>query len=235
MLQYPFTQHAFEAGTVVAIIAGIVGYFVVLRRSSFAAHALSHIGFAGAAAAVLIGISPVYGLLLFTSVGGLGIAALGRRAAHRDAEIGIVLAFMLGLGVLFLSLHTGYATEAYSILFWRNTGYQFQQCLINPHCWRDNSGSHLACISTSLVCIARPRCGGSKRSTRSFARHNFHAPRRGRNVVRGSSCRCPPHLLVDGHASYNGSAIGKKTEASHNYLRSHCSDSNVAGALYCFF
>ena len=74
-------QHAFEAGTIVAIVAGIVGYFVVLRRSSFAAHALSHIGFSGAAAAVLIGVAPVYGLLVFTSVAGLGIAALGRRAA----------------------------------------------------------------------------------------------------------------------------------------------------------
>ena len=110
-------QHAFEAGTLVAIIAGIVGYFVVLRRSSFAAHALSHIGFAGAAGAVLIGISPVFGLLLFTSVGGIGISALGPRAAHRDVQIGTVLAFMLGLGVLFISLYTGYATEAYSILF----------------------------------------------------------------------------------------------------------------------
>ena len=117
MFQYQFMQHAFEAGTLVAIIAGIVGYFVVLRRSSFAAHALSHIGFAGAAGAVLIGISPVFGLLLFTSVGGIGISALGPRAAHRDVQIGTVLAFMLGLGVLFISLYTGYATEAYSILF----------------------------------------------------------------------------------------------------------------------
>ena len=99
-------QHAFEAGTLVAIIAGIVGYFVVLRRSSFAAHALSHIGFSGAAAAVLIGVAPVYGLLVFTSLGGLGIAALGKRAASRDVQIGTVLAFMLGLGVLFLSLYT---------------------------------------------------------------------------------------------------------------------------------
>jgi zinc/manganese transport system permease protein len=117
MLQYQFMQHAFEAGTLVAIIAGIVGYFVVLRRSSFAAHALSHIGFAGAAGAVLMGISPVFGLLLFTSFGGVGMAALGPRASHRDVEIGTVLAFMLGLGVLFISLYTGYATEAYSILF----------------------------------------------------------------------------------------------------------------------
>ncbi|HME55411.1 MAG TPA: metal ABC transporter permease [Candidatus Lokiarchaeia archaeon] len=117
MFQYQFMQHAFEAGTVVAIIAGIVGYFVVLRNSSFAAHALSHIGFAGATGAVLIGINPVFGLLLFTSTGGFGIAVLGPRASHRDVEIGTVLAFMLGLGVLFISLYNGYATEAYSILF----------------------------------------------------------------------------------------------------------------------
>lgn len=117
MWYYQFMQHAFEAGTVVAITAGIVGYFVVLRRSAFAAHALSHIGFAGAAGAVLFGVSPVYGLLLFTSGGGLAMTALGPRAAHRDTQIGIVLAFMLGLGVLFISLYTGYATEAYSILF----------------------------------------------------------------------------------------------------------------------
>jgi zinc/manganese transport system permease protein len=117
MLQYQFMQHAFEAGTFVAIIAGIIGYFVVLRRSSFAAHALSHIGFAGAAGAVLVGVSPVFGLLLFTTVGGMGITALGPRASHRDVQIGTVLAFMLGLGVLFISLYTGYATEAYSILF----------------------------------------------------------------------------------------------------------------------
>ena len=130
MLQYQFMQHAFEAGTIVAILGGIVGYFVVLRRSSFAAHALSHIGFSGAAAAVLIGVNPVYGLLLFTSVGGLGIAALGRRAANRDSEIGIGLAFMLGLGVLFLSLYTGYATEAYSILFGEILGISFSNVLL---------------------------------------------------------------------------------------------------------
>jgi zinc/manganese transport system permease protein len=118
MLGYQFMQHAFEAGTIVAIIAGIVGYFVVLRRSSFAAHALSHIGFAGAAGAVLFEVNPVFGLLLFTSVGGCGIAVLGPRAAKRDVEIGTVLAFMLGLGVLFISLYKGgNATEAYSILF----------------------------------------------------------------------------------------------------------------------
>jgi zinc/manganese transport system permease protein len=103
--------------TIVAVVAGVVGYFVVLRRLSFAAHALSHAGFAGAAGAVLLGLNPLLGLLVFTSSGGLGMAALGRKAASRDVQIGTVLSFMLGLGVLFISLYKGYATEAYSLLF----------------------------------------------------------------------------------------------------------------------
>jgi zinc/manganese transport system permease protein len=116
--QYSFMQHAFEAGTMVAVIAGIVGYFVVLRRSSFAAHGLSHAGFTGAAGAVLFGLNPIFGLFAFTMSGALLMAALGKRAVNRDVQIGVVLAFMLGLGVLFISLYKGgYATEAYSILF----------------------------------------------------------------------------------------------------------------------
>jgi zinc/manganese transport system permease protein len=128
--QYQFMQHAFEAGTLVAIVAGIVGYFVVLRRSSFAAHSLSHIGFAGAAGAVLLGISPVFGLLLFTSAGGIGMSVLGPKASHRDVQIGTVLAFMLGLGVLFISLYRGYATEAYSILFGEILGISTADVLV---------------------------------------------------------------------------------------------------------
>jgi len=117
MWQYAFMQHAFEAGTIVAIIAGIVGYFVVLRRSSFAAHGLSHAGFTGAAGAVLLGINPIFGLFAFTMSGALFMSALGKRAVNRDVEIGVTLAFMLSLGVLFISLYKGYATEAYSLLF----------------------------------------------------------------------------------------------------------------------
>jgi len=130
MWQYDFMQHAFEAGTIIAIIAGIVGYFIVLRRSSFAAHALSHVGFAGAAGAVLFGVDPIIGLLLFTSGGGITIAMLGRRAASRDVQIGTVLAFMLGLGVLFISLYSGYATEAYSILFGEILGISTDDVLV---------------------------------------------------------------------------------------------------------
>ncbi|HEV2519099.1 MAG TPA: metal ABC transporter permease [Thermoplasmata archaeon] len=117
MWQFEFMRNAFEAGTVIAIVAGIIGYFVVLRRSAFATHALGHVGFSGAAGAVLLGVNPVFGLLAFTMSGATGMALLGRRAATRDIEIGTVLAFMLGLGLLFLSLYHGFATEAYSILF----------------------------------------------------------------------------------------------------------------------
>jgi zinc/manganese transport system permease protein len=127
---YQFMQHAYEAGTLVAVFAGLTGYFVVLRRSAFTAHAFSEIGFAGAAGAVLIAIPPIAGLLLGSSLGGLAIAALGRRASNRDTQIGIVLAFALGLGLLFISLYTGYATATYSILFGEILGVSSDQVLL---------------------------------------------------------------------------------------------------------
>jgi zinc/manganese transport system permease protein len=117
LFHYDFMVHAFEAGTIVAIVAGAIGYFVVLRGSSFAAHALSHIGFAGATGAVVLALNPIIGLLAFTVGAGVAIGALGNRLRGRDVTIGIVLAWTLGLGVLFLSLYRGYATEAYAILF----------------------------------------------------------------------------------------------------------------------
>jgi zinc/manganese transport system permease protein len=117
LFHYEFMVHAFEAGTIVAVVAGAIGYFVVLRGSAFAAHALSHIGFAGATGAVVLGLNPIFGLLAFTLGSGVAIGALGNRLRGRDVTIGIVLAWTLGLGVLFISLYTGYATEAYAILF----------------------------------------------------------------------------------------------------------------------
>lgn len=130
MFAYQFVRNAFEAGTLVAIIAGVVGYFVVIRRSSFAAHALSHVGFSGAAGAVLLGLNPIAGLLLFTAGGGISMAALGKKAASRDVQIGTVLAFMLGLGVLFISQYKGYATNAYSLLFGEILGVSNQDLMI---------------------------------------------------------------------------------------------------------
>jgi zinc/manganese transport system permease protein len=126
MLQYQFMVNAFEAGTAVAIVAGVIGYFVVLRGSAFAAHALAHIGFAGATGAVVLALSPVVGLLAFTTGSGVAIGALGNRLRSRDVTIGIVLAWTLGLGVLFVSLYTGYATEAYALLFGEILGISAQ-------------------------------------------------------------------------------------------------------------
>ena len=117
LFHYEFMVHAFEAGTIIAIVAGTIGYFVVLRGSAFAAHALSHIGFAGATGAVVLALNPIFGLLAFTLGAGVAIGALGNRLRGRDVTIGIVLAWTLGLGVLFISLYRGYATEAYAILF----------------------------------------------------------------------------------------------------------------------
>jgi zinc/manganese transport system permease protein len=117
LFHYAFMVHAFEAGTIVAVVAGAIGYFVVLRSSAFAAHALSHIGFAGATGAVVLSVNPIFGLLAFTLGSGIAIGALGNRVRGRDVTIGIVLAWTLGLGVLFISLYRGYATEAYALLF----------------------------------------------------------------------------------------------------------------------
>src|SRR5712692_10007286 len=117
ILQYPFIQNALLAGSFVAVVAAIIGYFLIVRGLTFAGHALSHIGFAGAAGAVLLGIEPVFGLLAFTIAAGIGIGILGKELRERDIAIGIIMTLGLGLGILFLSLYRGYAEQAYSILF----------------------------------------------------------------------------------------------------------------------
>jgi zinc/manganese transport system permease protein len=111
IFHYPFMQHAFEAGTVAAVLAGVFSYFVVLRQSSFAAHALSEIGFAGASGGVAYGFGAVPGLLLLSLGGAALIGALGKRLRSRDAAIGMVLAFSLGLGSYFI---TRYKSESAS-------------------------------------------------------------------------------------------------------------------------
>ena len=117
MFDYEFMVNAFEAATIVAIAASLVGYFLVLRGQTFAGHALSHVGFAGATGAVLMGISPLLGLLAATVLAGAGMGFLGERFQHRDVAIGIVLAMSLGCGLLFLHFFTAYATQATALLF----------------------------------------------------------------------------------------------------------------------
>jgi zinc/manganese transport system permease protein len=119
LLQYQFMRNAFEAGTIVAIVAGLVGYFVVLRGLSFAGHALAHIGYAGATGSVLVGLSPLLGLQAFCIGAAMAMGGLGKRLFGRDVAIGMVMAFSLGLGQLFVSLYRGggNSNQSYSILF----------------------------------------------------------------------------------------------------------------------
>ena len=124
MLQYDFMLNAFAATFIVASVAGSVGYFMVLRGQTFAGHAMSHVGFAGATAAVLAGVSPLTGLTAFTVLAGIGVGLLGERAQGRDLAIGIVLSLSLGLGLLFLHFYTSYAGQATALLFGNVLGVQ---------------------------------------------------------------------------------------------------------------
>lgn len=117
MLSYDFMRTAFAASGVVALLAGLVGYFLVLRQQTFAGHALSHVGFTGATGAVLLGISPFWGLIGFTLLAGLAMGALGERLSARDVAIGMTLSLALGLGLLFLHFYTAFATQATALLF----------------------------------------------------------------------------------------------------------------------
>ena len=117
MLEYDFVRSAFAAAGIVAVVSGLVGYFLVLRGQAFAGHALGHIGFTGATGAVLIGISPLGGLVLVTVAAGVGMGFLEEKLIYRDVAIGIVLALALGVGLLFLHFYTAAATQATAILF----------------------------------------------------------------------------------------------------------------------
>src|SRR6201984_3498354 len=117
MFEYDFMRSAFMASGIAAILAGLVGFFLVLRSQTFAGHALSHVGFAGATGAVLLGISPLWGLVALTLLAGIFMGLLGERLHQRDVAIGIVLAMSLGLGLLFLHFFTAYASQATTLLF----------------------------------------------------------------------------------------------------------------------
>jgi zinc/manganese transport system permease protein len=117
MFEYDFMRHAFAAAGIVAVVSGLTGYFLVMRGQTFAGHALSHIGFAGATGAGLIGLAPIWGLVGFTLAAGIAMGAMSERISARDVAIGVVLSLALGLGLLFLHYYSGFATQATAILF----------------------------------------------------------------------------------------------------------------------
>ncbi|MCV7052990.1 metal ABC transporter permease [Mycobacterium heidelbergense] len=109
--------NALVGGTIVALAAGLIGYFVVVRHTAFAAHALAHIGFPGATGAVLLGVPVVAGLGVFCIGGALVIGVLGKRAADREVVTGTVLAMASGLGLFFNSLATKSSSTITNVLF----------------------------------------------------------------------------------------------------------------------
>jgi zinc/manganese transport system permease protein len=117
MFAYDFMRTAFAAAAIVAVLSGVVGFFLVLRGQTFAGHALSHVGFTGATGAVLFGLPPLWGLVGFTVLAGFGMGMLGEKLSARDVAIGMMLSLALGLGLLFLHFYTAYASQAAALLF----------------------------------------------------------------------------------------------------------------------
>ena len=123
-----FMTNAWAAATIVAVVAGVVGYFVVLRGAAFPAHAIPKGAFAGAAGAALLGISTLIGLAAFSLLGALAIGTLGRRGRN-DVVTALTLVMMLALGTAFLSRTTQYEPEIYSLLFGQILGVSTTQIL----------------------------------------------------------------------------------------------------------
>jgi zinc/manganese transport system permease protein len=142
-----FMVNAWLAATMVAIVGGAVGFFVVLRGSAFVAHAVPNGSFAGAAAANLVGVNPIVGLGVFSLGGALGIGLLGRRGRH-DVATALTLVFMLGLGALFLGFSVEYAPEIYSLLFGEVLGISSTE--LAP-----TAGLAVACLA-ALAVLYRP-------------------------------------------------------------------------------
>jgi zinc/manganese transport system permease protein len=133
LLSYSFMVNALEAGTIVAVLAGVTGWFMVLRRQTFAGHTLSVIAFPGAAAASLAGLPVALGYFGFCGLGALalaGIAGSRRSLSAESAAIGSLQALALGLGFLFVSLYHGVLNSLDSLLFGTFLGITSRQVAV---------------------------------------------------------------------------------------------------------
>jgi zinc/manganese transport system permease protein len=104
------------AGAVLGLVGGLVGVFVIQRDMAFAVHGISELSFAGAAAALLIGVDVVTGSIVGSLIAAAVIGWLGARARDRNSIIGVLMPFGLGLGILFLSLYNGRSANRFSLL-----------------------------------------------------------------------------------------------------------------------
>jgi zinc/manganese transport system permease protein len=133
LVSFPFMVNALEAGTIVAVMAGVTGWFMVLRRQTFAGHTLSVIAFPGAAAASLAGLPIAVGYFGFCGLGALalaGIAGARRSLSAESAAIGSLQAFALALGFLFVSLYHGVLNGLDSLLFGTFLGITSRQVTV---------------------------------------------------------------------------------------------------------
>lgn len=118
MFSYEFMQNAYLAGTLIAIISGIMGVFVIARNMSFMAHTLSEIGFAGAAFGMYAGLTPLNGMLVFTTISSMLVGQLSSKIeSRRESVISAISGLFIGLGILFLALSDKSSSYATSILF----------------------------------------------------------------------------------------------------------------------
>jgi zinc/manganese transport system permease protein len=134
LLSYPFMVNALRAGTVVAVVSATIGWFMVLRRQTFAGHTLSLVGFPGAAGAILLGISPAFGYFGFCAVAALVIGTADPRAGtityrQESALIGTVQAMAVASGFLFVGLYHGNLNGLTSLLFGSFLGITASQVL----------------------------------------------------------------------------------------------------------
>ena len=154
MFAHPFMQYAFLAGTAVALAAGLVGYFLVLRAQVFTGDALSHVAFTGALAALAAGLDARIGLFAITILVALAMGGLGRRARPDDVVIGGVFAWILGLGVFFLTLYTttrsgsGNGSASVTVLFGSIFGLSASSAILTTVI--------AVVICAALAAIARP-------------------------------------------------------------------------------
>lgn len=112
-----FMRNALIGGTLVALAAGLIGYFIIVRNTAFAAHALAHIGLPGATGAALLGLPTALGLGVFCVAGAVVIGALGKQAHDREVATGTVLALATGFGLFFNSLATKNSSTLTNVLF----------------------------------------------------------------------------------------------------------------------
>lgn len=122
MWQYDFIRHAMLAGSALAIVAGFIGYFVVARRLIFTSDVLSHVAFPGALVAIILGVNPLLGVFGFALLMALGMGTLAGKTRANDVTTGTLLAWVLGIGVLFLSIYTsgssgGNSSAGVNVLF----------------------------------------------------------------------------------------------------------------------